>query len=101
MRANRPNAGESVECLAAQSKLTSAGDAGANAMCPEAQPTNKISENYLFVPRCATMGLSALDDFFGLDGHLLNKRKHETGNWSLDLQTIMRIIYFQQFQSLG
>ena len=101
MRANRPNAGEGVECLAAQSKLTTAGDAGANAMCPEAQPTNKIPENYLLVPRCATIGLPALDVFFGLDGHLPNKRKHETGNWSLDLQTIMRIIYFQQFQTLG
>ena len=43
-RATRPNVDENYECLGAQSQLTTAGDAGENAVCLEAQSTNKIHE---------------------------------------------------------
>ena len=51
-----PKVGENDECLGAQSKLTTAGDTGENAVCPEAQSINKIHENCLRVPRGTAMG---------------------------------------------
>ena len=57
MRANKPNVGENYECLGSQSNMTTAGDTGENAVCPEAQAMNKIHENCLRVPpRGTTMG---------------------------------------------
>ena len=56
MRANRPKSSENGECLGAQSKLTTAGDTGENAVCPEAQSINKFHGNCLRVPRGTAMG---------------------------------------------
>ena len=95
MRANKPSVGENDECLGAQSKLTTAGDTGENAVCPEAQSINKIHENCLRVPRGTTMGTSspALEDVFwtlgktmsfGRKRQLANGRKRQlaAGRWT-------------------
>ena len=87
--------GENDECLGAQSKLTTAGDTAENAVCPEAQSTNKIHENCLRVPRGTTMGTGspALEDVFwtlgktmsfGRKRQLANGRKRQlaTGRWT-------------------
>ena len=87
MRANRPNVGENDECLGAQSKLTTAGDTGENAVCPEAQSINKIHENCLRVPRGTTLGTGspALEDVCWTLGKTMSfgrKRQLATGRWT-------------------
>ena len=111
MRGNMPSVGENDECLGAQSKLTTAGDTGENAVCPEAQSINKIHENCLRVPRGTTMGTGspALEDVFWTLGKTMsldgkgNWQMDGKGNWQLaaGLTTIYAFFHFDSFQTLG